>query len=275
MSHRIAARFAKLKAENRAAFIPFVTGGDPNFETSKDILYGLPAAGADLIEVGMPFSDPMAEGKPIQASSLRALTHGQTMKKTFELVRGFRLRDAETPVILMGYANPVFAYGAQTFARDAAQAGADGLIIVDLPPEEDEELRLAAKSHGLAVIRLATPTSDDDRLETIIKDADGFVYYVSITGVTGGQSIGVNAALAKVQQIRRHTALPVAVGFGIKTPADAAAIAKVADAAVVGSAVVNSVAEFIDSDGSLRPGCAAHVLTFVETLARAVRDARR
>lgn len=275
MSHRIAARFAKLKAENRAAFIPFITGGDPNFEIAREILHGLPAAGADLIEVGMPFSDPMAEGKPIQASSLRALTNGQTMKKTFELVRGFRQRDAETPIILMGYANPVFAYGAQTFARDAAQAGADGLIIVDLPPEEDEELRLAAKSHGIAIIRLATPTSDDERLETIVNGADGFVYYVSITGVTGGQSIATAAALTKVQQIRQHTALPVAVGFGIKTPADAAAIAKVADAAVVGSSVVNSVAEFINLDGTVRPGCAAHVIAFVESLSSAVREARR
>jgi tryptophan synthase alpha chain len=275
MSHRIAARFVRLTAENRAAFIPFITGGDPSFEVCREILHGLPRAGADLIEVGMPFSDPMAEGKPIQASSLRALTQGHTMKKTFELIRGFRGVDADTPVILMGYANPVFAYGAQPFARDAAQAGADGLIIVDLPPEEDEELRLAAKSHGLAVIRLATPTSDDARLETIVQGADGFVYYVSITGVTGAQSIGVSAALAKVQQIRRHTALPVAVGFGIKTPADASAIARVADAAVVGSAVVNSVAEFINPDGSIRPGCAAHVLTFVESLSVAVREARR
>jgi tryptophan synthase alpha chain len=275
MSHRIAARFAKLRAENRAAFIPFITGGDPNFEVSREILHGLPGAGADLIEVGMPFSDPMAEGKPIQASSLRALTNGQTMKKTFELVSGFRLRDSETPIILMGYANPIFAYGSQRFARDAAQAGADGLIIVDLPPEEDEELRLAAKSHGLAVIRLATPTSDDARLETIVNGADGFVYYVSITGVTGAQSIAAGAATAKVQQIRRHTNLPVAVGFGIKTPADAAAIAKVADASVVGSAVVDSVAEFMNGDGSLRPGCAAHVLTFVESLSAAVRNARR
>lgn len=275
MSHRIAARFAKLGAENRAAFIPFITAGDPNFETSREILHGLPQAGADLIEVGMPFSDPMAEGKPIQASSLRALTHGQTMKKTFDLVRGFRARDADTPIVLMGYANPVFAYGAQTFARDAAQAGVDGLIVVDLPPEEDEELRLAAKSHGIAIIRLATPTSDDARLETIVNGADGFIYYVSITGVTGAQSIQAAAALAKVAQIRRHTSLPVAVGFGIKTPKDAMEIAKVANAAVVGSAVVNSVAEFINPDGSLRSGCAAHVLTFVESLSAAVRNARR
>jgi tryptophan synthase alpha chain len=275
MSRRIAARFAKLKAENRAAFIPFVTGGDPNFEIGAEILRGLPRAGADLIEVGMPFSDPMAEGKPIQASSLRALTHGQTMKKTFAMVREFRAGDADTPVVLMGYANPVFAYGTESFARDAAAAGADGLIIVDLPPEEDEELRIAAKSHGLAVIRLATPTSDDARLKTIVDGADGFVYYVSVMGVTGAQSIGVDAALAKVAQIRRHTPLPVAVGFGIKTPADAASIARVADAAVVGSAVVNSVAEFMNPDGSIRAGCAAHVLTFVESLATAVRRARQ
>jgi tryptophan synthase alpha chain len=275
MSRRIAARFAKLKAENRAAFIPFITGGDPSFEISREILHGLPRAGADLIEIGMPFSDPMAEGKTIQASSLRALTHGQTMKKTFELVRGFRATDADTPIILMGYANPVFAYGAQTFARDAAAAGADGFIVVDLPPEEDEELRLAAKSHGLAVIRLATPTSNDSRLATIVNGADGFVYYVSVTGVTGAQAIATDAAIAKLAQIRRHTDLPVAVGFGIKTPADAATIARVADAAVVGSSVVNSVVEFINPDGTIRPGCAAHVLTFIESLATAVRQARR
>jgi tryptophan synthase alpha chain len=275
MSRRIAARFASLKAENRAAFIPFITGGDPTFAVSAEILNGLPGAGADLIEVGMPFSDPMAEGKPIQASSLRALQQGQTMKKTLQLVQGFRAKDSATPIILMGYANPVFAYGPERFAKDAAQAGADGLIIVDLPPEEDEELRLAARAQGLAVIRLATPTSDDARLARIVDGADGFVYYVSVTGVTGAQSIATGAAITKVEQIRRHTTLPVAVGFGIKTPADAAAIAKVADAAVVGSAVVNSVSEFINPDGSLRPGCAAHVLRFVESLATAVRSARR
>jgi tryptophan synthase alpha chain len=275
MSCRIAARFAKLKAADRAAFIPFVTGGDPDFATSQEILLGLPAAGADLIEVGMPFSDPMAEGKPIQASSLRALQNGQTMSKTFALVRALRAQDQETPVILMGYANPVFAYGAEAFARDAAEAGADGLIIVDLPPEEDEELRLAAKARGLAVIRLATPTSDDHRLKTIVDGADGFVYYVSITGVTGAQAIVTANAAAKVAQIRRHTPLPVAVGFGIKTAADAAQIARVADAAVVGSAVVNTVGEFMNPDGSTRPGCAGHVLTFCRNLADSVRNARQ
>jgi tryptophan synthase alpha chain len=275
MSRRIAARFAKLKAENRAAFIPFITGGDPDFATSEEILLGLPGAGADLIEVGMPFSDPMAEGKPIQASSLRALQNGQTMVKTFALVRSLRAKDQDTPVILMGYANPVFAYGIEAFARDAAEAGADGLIIVDLPPEEDEELRLAAKAKGLAIIRLATPTSDDHRLKTIVDGADGFVYYVSVTGVTGGQSVVTAAAAAKVAQIRQHTSLPVAVGFGIKTAADAAQIAQVADAAVVGSSVVNAVGEFMNPNGSTRHGCAAHVLTFCRTLADSVRRARQ
>jgi tryptophan synthase alpha chain len=274
MSRRIDARFAQLKASNVAGFIPFVTAGDPDFETSRLILRGLPGAGADLIEIGMPFSDPMAEGKPIQASSLRALQGGQTMARTLSLVRDFRETDAATPVVLMGYANPIVAYGVERFCADAGQAGADGLIVVDMPPEEDSALRRAADAHDLDVIRLATPTTDAHRLAAVLDGASGFVYYVSVTGVTGAQSVQADRALANVAAIRARTALPIAVGFGIKTPHDARAIARSADAAVVGSAIVQRVADFIKDNPRGGTGCVQSVLSFCRELSAAVRAAR-
>jgi tryptophan synthase alpha chain len=240
---RIRARFAELKAQGRAGFVPFITAGDPDFETSRAILEALPGAGADVIELGMPFSDPMADGPAIQASSLRALRAGATMARTLELVRRFRQCDDKTPIVLMGYYNPIHVRGAENFVRDAAKAGADGLIIVDLPPEEDAVLREPAHAAGLDIIRLVTPTTDEARLKTILKGASGYLYYVSIAGVTGTKSFveaDVKNALAR---IRKASDLPVAVGFGIKTPAQAAEIARIAEAAVVGSAIVNIVAQ--------------------------------
>ena len=239
---RIAARFAELKAHRRAAFVPFITAGDPDFETSRAILEALPQAGADVIELGMPFSDPMADGPAVQASSLRALKAGATMARTFDLVRAFRQRDDRTPVVLMGYYNPVHARGAEAFVRGAAEAGADGLIIVDLPPEEDAVLTKPAQVAGMDVIRLVTPTTHDARLAKVLTGASGYLYYVSITGVTGTKSFAEQEVKAALARIRAVSDLPVAVGFGIKTPAQAAQIARIADAAVVGSAIVNVVA---------------------------------
>jgi tryptophan synthase alpha chain len=239
---RIKARFAELKAQGRAGFVPFITAGDPDFETSRAVLEALPGAGADVIELGMPFSDPMADGPAIQASSLRALRAGATMARTLELVRRFRQRDDKTPIVLMGYYNPIHVRGAENFVREAAKAGADGLIIVDLPPEEDAVLREPAHAAGLDIIRLVTPTTDEARLKTILNGASGYLYYVSIAGVTGTKSFveaDVKNALAR---IRKASDLPVAVGFGIKTPAQAAEIARIADAAVVGSAIVTIMA---------------------------------
>ncbi|HAJ46233.1 MAG TPA: tryptophan synthase subunit alpha [Alphaproteobacteria bacterium] len=270
MSPRIAARFAQLRAQNRAGFIPFVTAGDPDAQTFARILSGLPRAGADLIEIGMPFSDPMAEGKPIQASSLRALQSGQTMRRTLEQLQSFRNADPDTPVILMGYYNPICAYGLEAFASDAGTAGADGLIVVDLPPEEDEGLRLAAAAHEIATIRLATPTSDANRLQTIVLGASGFIYYVSLTGVTGAAAIDADAALSRITAIRAQTDLPVAVGFGIRTQSDAARVAKVADAVVVGSAMVQSITNALQNqDDSVEAA-----LTLCSALSGAVRAAR-
>jgi len=244
---RIPARFAELKAAGRKAFVPFISAGDPDFETSYAILEKLPAAGADLIEVGMPFSDPMADGPAVQASSLRALKAGANMGRTLDLVKKFRKTDSKTPIILMGYFNPIHAYGAARFTRDAAAAGADGLIVVDLPPEEDEVLRLPAKAQGLNIIRLATPTSDAARLATILDGATGFLYYVSITGVTGTKNFDSSAVASAVGRIRSATSLPVAVGFGVKTPEHAAEMARIADAVVVGSAIVSHIADQIDA----------------------------
>ena len=240
---RIAARFAELKAQQRAGFVPFVTAGDPDFDTSLAILKALPGAGADVIELGMPFSDPMADGPAVQASSLRALRAGGTMNRTLELVREFRKTDGKTPIVLMGYYNPIHIRGAETFARDAADAGVDGLLVVDLPPEEDAVLLMPAKAPGLDVIRLVTPTTHDARLVTVLNGASGYLYYVSITGVTGTKSFAEDDVKAALTRIRKASSLPVAVGFGIKTPAQAAQIARIGDAAVVGSAIVNVVAE--------------------------------
>lgn len=272
---RIAARFAALKRENRAGLVIFVTAGDPDAETSRAILNALPKAGADLIEIGMPFTDPMADGPAIQVGSLRALKAGMTVARLLDLVRGFRTQDRDTPLIGMGYTNPVFAYGAERFCKDAAAAGLDGLIIVDLPPEEAEELAAPARAHGLDLIRLVAPTTPDARLPHVLRETSGFVYYVSITGVTGTKTIATADAEHHVARVRRHTALPVAVGFGIKTPQGAADVARFADAAVVGSALVERIAAGLDAEGRAKPGLAEDAAAFVRILADAVRSARR
>jgi tryptophan synthase alpha chain len=267
---RIAGRFAELKAVGRKAFVPFLSAGDPDFETSFAIMEKLPGAGADLIELGMPFSDPMADGPAVQASSLRALKSGADMGRTLELVKKFRKTDGKTPIILMGYFNPIHAYGAARFTRDAAAAGADGLIVVDLPPEEDGVLRLPAQTQGLDIIRLATPTSDAARLTTILDGASGFLYYVSITGVTGTKNFDSTAVSAAVGRIRMATSLPVAVGFGVKTPEHAAQIAKIADAVVVGSAIVSQIAEKMDAP---RADLIASVVELCRVLATSTHNA--
>ena len=273
MSGRIAARFAQLKAEGRAGFVAFLTAGDPDHETSAAIVEGLPAAGADLIELGMPFSDPMADGPSIQASSLRALRAGASLRNTIELVRGFRNRNNETPVVLMGYFNPIFRYGVDAFIGDAVAAGIDGLIIVDLPPEEDEDLCLPALKAGLNFIRLAAPTTDETRLPRVLANTSGFVYYVSIRGITGAASPDIASVGESVARIKRHTVLPVAVGFGIRTPEQVAAIAAVADAVVVGSAIVDVVANGLDANGKAGPSLVEEVLGLVRSLAAGVRNA--
>jgi tryptophan synthase alpha chain len=260
---RIAARFAELKRAGRAAFIPFITAGDPDAETSFAILETLPSAGADLIELGVPFSDPMADGPAIQASSLRALNAGMDLAGVLELIRRFRKKDESTPIVLMGYYNPIHAYGNDRFANEAAEAGVDGLITVDLPPEEDEVLRRPAMARGLDIIRLATPTSTDQRLAAILNGADGFLYYVSIAGVTGTKSCAEADVRATVARLRKHSRLPCAVGFGIKTPEQAYAVAEFADAVVVGSAIVDRIAEGGDA------------ADFCKMLAESVHAARR
>jgi tryptophan synthase alpha chain len=270
MPNRIDARFAALKAEGRAAFVAYVMAGDPDAGTTLEILRGLPKAGADVIELGVPFSDPMAEGVPIQRAAQRALKGGMKLKGVLELVRGFREGDAATPLILMGYLNNVEAYGYAAFARDAAAAGADGLIIVDCPPEEADPLADALDAEGVALIRLATPTSDDARLEVIARRTSGFVYYVSVAGVTGTKEADADAVAPAVERVRRAAKLPVAVGFGIKTPERAAAIARVADAAVVGSALVDEIAGAIEAGTPAAP----RVLDLAQRLAAAVHGAR-
>ena len=273
-SGRIARRFAALKAAKRGGLVTFVTAGDPDADTSLKLLTGLPAAGADLIEIGMPFSDPMADGPAIQASSLRALEAGMTLEKTLELVRRFRAGDGDTPIVLMGYYNPIYQYGVDRFLADFKAAGADGLIVVDLPPEEDEELCVPALKTGVNFIRLATPTTDDKRLPAVLRNTSGFVYYVSILGITGTRSAGAAEVKEAVERLKRHTELPVAVGFGIKTPEQAAAVARVADAAVVGSALVSRVADRVAAGGAGN-GAAEEVLGLVRQLAAGVRGARR
>jgi len=267
---RIAARFAELKAEGRSAFVPFVTAGDPDFETSLAILEALPGAGADVIELGMPFTDPMADGPAVQASSLRALKAGATMARTFDLIRAFRKRDDKTPIVLMGYYNPIHVRGADVFVRDAKDAGADGFIVVDLPPEEDAVLLKPAQAAGMDIIRLVTPTTHDARLAKVLQGASGYLYYVSITGVTGTKSFAEGDVKAALSRIRKATGLPVAVGFGIRTPAQAAQIAQIADAAVVGSAIVAIVAENQQAD---RDGIVAKVSELCRSLADSIRAA--
>jgi tryptophan synthase alpha chain len=272
---RIERRFAALKSANRGGLVTFVTAGDPTYELSLDLLRQLPAAGADVIELGMPFTDPMADGPAIQASSLRALRTGMTLRKTLKLIAEFRQDDNETPIILMGYYNPIYSYGVPAFLKDAKAAGVDGLIVVDLPPEEDEELCLPALKAGLNFIRLATPTTDDRRLPAVLRNTSGFVYYVSIAGITGTRSAANADVSAAVARLKRHTDLPVAVGFGIKTADQAAEIAKVADAAVVGSALVSRIGAQVAADGTASPQAVTDTLALVRELAAGVRRARR
>jgi len=268
-STRLADRFAALKRAGRAGLITFITAGDPNAETSFAVLTGLPDAGVDIIELGMPFTDPMADGPSIQAAGLRALDSGMTVVGTLDLVRRFRTSDQATPIVLMGYYNPIYTYGVDRFLTDALAAGVDGLIIVDLPPEEDGELCLPALAAGLPFIRLATPTTDDSRLPAVMANTAGFVYYVSITGITGAASAASGDIADAVSRLRRHTDLPIAVGFGIKTPDQAAEIARHADGVVVGSAVVDKVGQLAGRNGSVQS-----VLDFVGSLADGVRGAR-
>jgi len=275
MSTRIDTRFALLKDDDRAALVTFLTAGDPDYATSLAILSALPAAGADVIELGMPFTDPMADGPAIQASSQRALKAGQTMTKTLAMVREFRAGDATTPLVLMGYYNPIYIYGVDRFLADAKRAGVDGLIVVDLPPEEDEELCLPALKAGVNFIRLATPTTDDQRLPAVLANTSGFVYYVSITGITGMAAPDTTKVTAAVARIKRHTALPVAVGFGVRTAEQAAAIARSSDGVVVGSALVEMVRGSLDRDGKATPRTVTAVSSLVTLLSRGVRGARQ
>jgi tryptophan synthase alpha chain len=249
VSTRIEKRFAELKQKGRAALVTFVTAGDPDYATSLEIIKGLPQAGADLIEFGMPFTDPMADGPTIQAAGLRALKSGQTTRKTLQMVREFRKADDATPVVLMGYYNPLYTYGVDRFLADAKAAGVDGLIIVDLPPEEDDELCLPAIKAGINFIRLATPTTDDKRAPTVLKNTSGFVYYVSVLGITGTKTPDLASVKANVTRLKKHTSLPIAVGFGVKTAEQARIIAKDADGVVVGTALVNAVRDTLDADG--------------------------
>ena len=254
---RIAERFKQLRAEPRAGFIPFITAGDSSAEVTRDLLAGLPGAGADLIELGMPFSDPMADGPAIQAGNLRALAGGITLETQLDLVREFRRKDDATPLLMMGYYNPIYRYGSDRFVKDAAGAGVDGLLIVDLPPEEDAELCEPCRAAGLDWIRLITPTTDARRLPKVLERASGFVYYVSITGITGTRSADVKPVAEALEAIRRHTDLPIAVGFGIREPEQARAIADFADAVVVGSALVDGIGEAAAAGGSTGDICAA------------------
>ncbi len=272
---RIAARFDQLKRENRAGFIPFIMAGDPDVETSLSLMKQLPAAGADLIELGVCFTDPMADGPAIQAAGLRALEAGQTLRKTLEMVTAFRQADQETPIILMGYFNPFYIYGVEAFLKDAAVAGVDGLIIVDLPPEEDSEMCLPAQAAGLDFIRLATPTTDDKRLPAVLKNTSGFVYYVSVAGITGQKSGAADAVGTAVARLHAASALPVAVGFGIKTPEKARETARFAEAVVVGSALVEKVAQGLEA-GPDKPDIVINeVLSLARDLGDAVRHARK
>jgi tryptophan synthase alpha chain len=275
VSTRIETRFAKCRAENRAALVTYIMAGDPDPETSLAIMRALPKAGADIVEFGMPFTDPMADGPAIQASGLRALKAGQNTVKTLELVRRFRAEDAETPVILMGYFNPIEQYGVDRFLADAKAAGIDGLIVVDLPPEEDAELCLPALEAGLAFIRLATPTTDDKRLPAVLKNTAGFVYYVSITGITGAATPDFGKVSTAVERIKRHTDLPVVVGFGVKNGEHAAAIAQGADGVVVGSALIDALKNTLDENGQATAGTVGAVEALVRDLAQGARSVNK
>jgi len=274
MTTRIDARFAELKKQGRSAFITFVMAGDPDPITSLEIIKALPGAGSDLIEVGMPFTDPMADGPSIQAAGLRALKAGMTLKKTLAVVREFRKGDDATPLVLMGYYNPIYIYGVDQFLVDAKAAGVDGLIVVDLPPEEDSELCLPAMQAGLNFIRLATPTTDDRRLPAVLANTSGFVYYVSVTGITGSAGADSAAVAQAVARIKRHTKLPICVGFGIRTPEAARAIAANADGAVVGSALVEALRRSLDADGKAGAKTVDAVAGLASSLAMGVRGAK-
>jgi tryptophan synthase alpha chain len=271
---RIDRRFAALKDEGRPALVTFVTAGDPDYDTSLAIVKALPKAGADIIELGMPFSDPMADGPAIQASGLRALKAGQTLRKTLQMVRTFRATDNDTPIVLMGYYNPIYAYGNDVFLKDAREAGVDGLIVVDLPPEEDIELCIPALKAGLNFIRLATPTTDDRRLPAVLANTSGFVYYVSILGITGTAAPDSAKVVEAVTRIKRHTILPVAVGFGVRSAEQARAIGRVADGVVVGSALVSAVKDTLDGDNRATAKTVPAVTALVAELAGGVRAAR-
>ena len=273
MTTRIDTRFAELKTEGRAAFVTFVMCGDPDLATSLEIIKALPKGGADIIEIGMPFTDPMADGPAIQAAGLRALKAGTTLKKTLQVVRDFRAGDNATPIVLMGYYNPIYIYGVDKFLVDAKAAGVDGLIIVDLPPEEDDELCIPALRAGLNFIRLATPTTDDKRLPAVLANTSGFVYYVSITGITGSASANATQVGEAVARIKRHTALPVCVGFGIRTPEAARDIARAANGAVVGSALVDALRASLDAEGRATALTVGAVTDLAASLAQGVRGA--
>jgi tryptophan synthase alpha chain len=275
MTTRIDRRFAELAREGRAALVTFTMAGDPDPKTSLAILQALPKAGADVIELGMPFTDPMADGPAIQAGGLRALNAGQTMKKTLSMVRAFRKHDDTTPIVLMGYYNPIYIYGVARFLADAKAAGVDGLIVVDLPPEEDDELCLPALKTGVNFIRLATPTTDDKRLTAVLANTSGFVYYVSITGITGAVAPDVNKVREAVARIKRHTELPIAVGFGVRNARQVRAIAVGADGVVVGSALVSAVKESLDRSGKATARTVKAVTRLVSELASGVRGAKR
>ena len=271
---RIAARFAALRAEGRGAFIPFLEAFDPDRETSMTMLRGLSAAGADLIEIGVPFTDPMADGPTVQRAGQRGLKAGATLAGTLGMVREFRAQDQATPIILMGYYNPILSYG-DAFCADAAAAGVDGLIIVDVPPEEADEIEPTARAAGLDMIRLIAPTTDDARLTKVLAATTGFVYYVAITGITGTRSASTALLADAIPRIRRHTNLPIAIGFGVRTPEQAADAARIADGAVVGSALIETLAADLDEEGRARPGTAQKVLDQVKALASAVRSVKK
>jgi tryptophan synthase alpha chain len=275
MTTRIDTRFAELKKQGRSAFVTFVMAGDPDPGTSLEVIKALPKAGADIIEIGMPFTDPMADGPSIQAAGLRALKAGMTLGKTLEMVRSFRRDDDATPLVLMGYYNPIYIYGVDQFLTDAKSAGVDGLIIVDLPPEEDTELCLPAMKAGLNFIRLATPTTDDKRLPAVLANTSGFVYYVSITGITGSAAADARSVGEAVGRIKRHTKLPVCVGFGIRTPEAARAIAEAADGAVVGTALVDALRATLDANGAGTAKTTDTVADLVSALAQGVRGAKQ
>jgi len=272
VANRIDKTFAALKRQGRAGLVTFITAGDPDYDTSLAMLKGLPGAGADVIELGMPFSDPMADGPAIQAASQRALHAGQTMKKTLSMVKEFRVKDDTTPIVLMGYYNPIYVYPVDRFIADAVDAGVDGLIVVDLPPEEDEELRPAATAGGLDIIRLATPTTDEKRLPAVLANTSGFVYYVSIAGITGTAAPDVGSVGAHVGRIKAHTDLPIAVGFGVKTEEQVAELAGIAEGVVVGSALVAAIAESLDADGKATSETKPCLLALVTRLSAALRQ---